>query len=106
MRGFPSLRNCVQIDENAPILDFHGIGRNAILLEAGLADSRATMEFPIVPGTDDIFAVQPALAQRAADMVAGVGNYPDFRIPERNGELHVGPTLTRRSGVWESSSRE
>jgi hypothetical protein len=47
------------------------------------------MELPIVPWTDNILPVQAAFAKWAADMVASVGNHPDFCVLERNGKFHV-----------------
>ncbi|MFO1103443.1 MAG: hypothetical protein U1E20_11135 [Methylocystis sp.] len=90
MRRLLALGDGVQINQNAPVLDFHRIGRNAILFEAGFADPCATMEFPIVPWTDNVLSVQPAVAKRPADMVAGVGNHPDFSLLERDGKFRVG----------------
>jgi hypothetical protein len=69
-----------KIDENAAILDLHWIGRNAVLLETGLACTAAAMKFPIMPGADEVFAIQPALAERPADMVAHIRNRAECPI--------------------------
>ena len=58
-----------------------------------------------MPGTDDIVAIQPALAKRSADVVARVRNRAEFPILERNCKLAV-PCLMRLSGGPESSSGE
>ena len=48
--------------------------------EARLADAGAAMKLPVMPGADDIVAVQPALAKRPADMVAHIGNRAELSV--------------------------
>src|SRR5712691_7568878 len=88
------------VDEDAAVLDLHGKRGNAVLLEPGFADAATAVKLPIVPGADDEFAVQPALAKRPADMVARIRYGAEFPVLERYRELlvHRGDTLERRRG--------
>jgi hypothetical protein len=62
------------VHQHAAVFDLHRIGRHRILLEAGLALAVAAMEFPVVARAGDVFAVEPAFAERAADVIARVGD--------------------------------
>jgi hypothetical protein len=72
MRFFLPLAGGVKIYKDAAALDPHRICRDTILFETKLADSTAPVKFPIMPRTDDIIAIQPALAKWAANVVAYV----------------------------------
>jgi hypothetical protein len=75
------------IDENAAVLDLDGVGGNAILLEAGLAEPAAAVKLPIVPGADDVFAIEAPVAQGPARMIARVRDHAESSIPERDRDL-------------------
>src|SRR5215475_15232171 len=60
------------VNEDTPAIDPHREGGNAVLLEARLAQAGAAMEFPAMPRADDVILIKPAVAQRAADVIAGV----------------------------------
>ena len=77
------------VDENAPAFEAHREGGHAVLLEAGLADAGAAMEFPAVPWTDDVIAVEPALAQRPTDMIARIRKHAVCSVAERNGDVDI-----------------
>ena len=100
VRRLVALAAGVKVDQDAAVLDLDRIGRNAVFLETGLAQAAAAVEFPIVPGADDIVAVQPAVAERSADVVAGIRNRAEFSILERYRELAVlrRDALERRLG--------
>src|SRR5262249_49509392 len=70
------------IDEHAPAFDLHRIGRHPVFLEPRFALAGATMEFPVVPGTDDVIAVETSLAQRPAHVVARVRHRPEAPVAE------------------------
>ena len=75
------------VDQDAAVLDLHRVGGNRVLLEARLALAGAAVEFPVVPGADDVVAVEPALAERAADVVAGVRHRAELPVLERQREI-------------------
>ena len=45
------------------------------------------MKFPIMSGTHDVIAVQPALTERAAGVIAHAGNDAEYAVAMREGEL-------------------
>src|ERR1035441_6279469 len=45
------------------------------------------MKFPIMPGAHDVIAVQPALAERAAGVIAHAGNDAEYAVVMREGEF-------------------
>ena len=59
------------VDQHAAALDPDLVHGHPVFLEAGLAYTGAAMEFPVVPGADYVVAFEAALAERAADVVAG-----------------------------------
>ena len=69
------------IDQDTAALDLHGKGGNAVVFEAWFAEAGTAVEFPIVPGADDVFAVEPAIAERPADMVAGICYDAECPVP-------------------------
>ena len=97
---FARLVACGNIDENAAVLDLDGIGGNAILLEAGFAEPAAAVKFPIVPGADDVFAIEPPVAERPAHMIACVRDRAELSVPEGDRDLAIlcGDALERRLG--------
>ncbi|MGH6837455.1 MAG: hypothetical protein ACREDT_01370 [Methylocella sp.] len=50
MRALGPLAAGGKVDENAAVLDLHRVGRNAVLLESGLADTSVAVELPIMLG--------------------------------------------------------
>src|SRR5450631_454749 len=92
----------IHIDQQAAVLDLDRIGGNAIVLEAGLTQAVAAVEFPVVPGADDIIAVESAVAERSADMVAGIRDRAELPILARYRQLAFArrDTLKRRFGKF------
>ncbi len=72
MRLLLTLAGSFEIYKYAAVLDLDRISGNAILFETRFAKSAATMKFPVMPGADDVIAVQPTITERSADMVARV----------------------------------
>jgi hypothetical protein len=77
------------IDEDTPVLYFHRICGDGILLEAWLALAGTAVEFPVVPGADDVVAVEPAVTKRSADVIAGVGHDAELAILVRERQVAV-----------------
>src|SRR5262245_3918955 len=75
--------------QEATGLDLHCIGGHRVLFEARLAFAGAAVEFPVVPGTDDVVPVEPAFAERPADVIAGVRDRPELPVLERHREVAV-----------------
>ncbi len=71
------------VDEQAAVLDLDRIRGNAVGLETGFAEAAAAVEFPVVPGADDVVAVESAFAERAADVVADVRHHAERAVLER-----------------------
>jgi hypothetical protein len=46
------------VDEQAAVLDLDRVRGNAVALETGLANAAAAVKFPVVPGADDVIAVE------------------------------------------------
>ena len=78
-----------KIYDDAAVLNLYRLCWNAILFEARLTNPATSMEFPIVPGADDIIALEPTLAKRASDMVASIRNRAEFSIFERYRDVLV-----------------
>src|SRR6185436_15814160 len=76
-----------EVDQQPPSLNPGLVTRDLVLLETWLSEPGGKVELIGVPGADDIFAVQPALTQRPADMVAGIGDDPKPSIQITNREL-------------------
>src|SRR5262249_40031673 len=57
-----------------------------VFLEARLAKAGATMEFPIVPGTNDVVAVETPLPERTAHVIARVRHGAEAPVAERDRE--------------------
>jgi hypothetical protein len=89
VRALRALAAGGKVDENAAVLDFHRVGRNAVPLETGLTDAAAAVKLPIMPGAYDIVAIKPALAKRPPDMVARIRNRAELPILERYCKLVV-----------------
>ena len=64
----------VDVDVDAAALDPRGVDGNRVLLEARLAQPGLPVELPVVPGADHVVAVELALAERPADVVAHAGD--------------------------------
>jgi hypothetical protein len=54
------------------VFDFDLVGRNTIILEPRFAFAAASMKFPVMPGADNVLAIEPALAQWSACVIARV----------------------------------
>jgi hypothetical protein len=61
---FPSLRGGTQIDIDMVALDLNGIGWHTVLFIARLALAGLMVEFPAVPGAQDILVLKSAVSQR------------------------------------------
>src|SRR5579871_842707 len=86
VRQLVALGGVRHINKHATLLDLHRKRRNTILFESGFALAGNTVEFPIVPGTDDVIAIEAAFAERSADMIAGVGNRAEHAVLEGDRE--------------------
>ena len=73
MRFLVTLSRGIEIDQNVTALYFDRIGRNTIVIEAWLALAATSVKFPVMPRADNIFAIQPAFAERSACVIAGIG---------------------------------
>src|SRR6185437_3107554 len=71
---FLACRGRGKIDIQPVVLHFCRIGWNLILFITGLSVTGSMMKLPIVPGTDDIVAVERPFPQRTAHMVADAGD--------------------------------
>ena len=87
MRRTMPLGAGLHIDEDPAVLDLDRKSRNPVILEARLAKTGDAMKFPLMPGADDVVAVQRALAQRAADMIAAVVNGAELSRLAAQGDL-------------------
>ena len=86
-----------QIDEDAAVLDLDGECRDAVVLEARFAGSGGAVEFPMMPGADNVVAVEMAVAERPARMVAGIGEGAERAVEERIAQQQE-PLWRRLSG--------
>src|SRR6516164_9077965 len=84
VRCFDTPRRRRDVDEYAAAFDLHREGRHTILFESRLPDAGATMELPTVPRTNDVIAVETAVAERPTDVVADVRNCAKPSILERD----------------------
>ncbi len=78
-----------QVDPQPAVLDPQRVARHLVVLEARLALAGAMVELPEVPRADDVVAVQAALAERPADVVADAGNGPEAAVAAGDGELRL-----------------
>ena len=77
----------VQVDVDATVLDPRRVDGNRVLLEAGLAQAGLPVELPVVPRADHVVAVELALAERAADVVAHSGDGAELAVAMDEGDL-------------------
>src|SRR5208282_1819685 len=78
------------VDEHVAAFDLHREGGHAVLLEAGLALAGATVEFPPVPRAFYVPGrIDAALAERAADVVAGVRDGAEYAVLERERDVRA-----------------
>ena len=63
-----------------PVLDLDAMRGHAVGLVAGLALAGPPVELVVMPGADDEITVQPAAAERTADVVADAGNRAEFAV--------------------------
>ena len=76
------------VDQDPSIFDSHRKRRDAILFEAGFALAGAAVEFPTMPRANDVIAIEAALAERTADMIADIGNRAELAILEGDRKWH------------------
>jgi len=74
------------VHQHAARLDLHRKGRDAIFLKARLAEAARAMEFPVMPRADEVIAVERALAERSAGVIADIRDRPETPVLERNRE--------------------
>ena len=60
--------------EQATIFHLHFVAGHGVILRAGLAATGDAIEFPVVPGAHHILAIQFALTERAAGVIAHAGD--------------------------------
>jgi hypothetical protein len=89
VRRLGAARGARDVNQHAPALDLDRKCRHAVRLEAGLADAGCAMELPAVPGADDVVAVETALAQRPAHMVADIRHDAELPIPVGDSDRNV-----------------
>ncbi len=65
-----ALRVRLAVHFNAPVANAHVIRGHHIRLEAAFAPTLHTVKAPLMPGADDVFALERSLAERATCMVA------------------------------------
>jgi hypothetical protein len=70
------------VDEHATAFDLERERGNLVVLESGFAFAGDAVEFPLMPGAHDVIAVEGAVAERSADMIAGVRNGAEFSVAE------------------------
>ena len=68
------------VDQHAAVFDLDGIGRHCIRFKTGFALAVTVMKFPEMPWTCHIVAIQPAFAERAADVIADAGNCAEAAV--------------------------
>ena len=59
------------LHEYPTCLDADGVRRYSVSFVAWFARAGLPVELPVMPGADDVVAVEPALPQRPADVIAG-----------------------------------
>jgi hypothetical protein len=82
-------RRGLQVDVGAPVLLLDRIRRDAVFLEAWFAFARHCVELPLMPRADDVGAVEPALAERAAGVVAHVRDRAEAAVLPGERDLGV-----------------
>src|SRR5688572_5557580 len=75
-----ALRDGLLRDEHAAVLDLDRMRRHAVRLVAGLARAGLPVELVVVPWADDEVAVERALAEGTADVVAGAGDRAELAV--------------------------
>ena len=68
----------VDVDQDAAGFYLHWKSRYPIVLESRLAKTRDPVKLPLMPGADNIVAVQRPFAERAAGMIADIVNSTEF----------------------------
>jgi hypothetical protein len=86
-------------DEYAAAFDLHRERRHAILFESRLTDAGTTVELPTVPRTNDVIAVETALAKRSTDVVADIRHRAELSILERDRKGDGSRLATPQRGV-------
>ena len=62
----------------------YAILRHRIAIEPRLPQPRSPMVFPVVPRADEVFAVEAAVSERTAGVVADPREGAEFTIPVRD----------------------
>src|SRR6516225_9721204 len=84
MGRFGPPRRRRDVDEYAAAFDLHRERRHTILFESRFTDAGATMELPTVPRTDDVIALETALAEWSTDVIADIRHRAELPILERD----------------------
>ena len=69
-----------RVEQHSPVLDLQRVLRNAIGFEARLAIAAAAVELVVMPWADHVLAIECAIAQRAADVIADPGNRAELAV--------------------------
>jgi hypothetical protein len=80
VRQLVARRRGLAVHQHAAVLDLDVVPRHAVGLVAGLALAGRAVELPIVPRADHVVAVERAVAERAADVVAGTRDRAELAI--------------------------
>ncbi len=89
MRQLVALGGVGNVDEHVAFFDLHRKRGYAIFLVARLALAGDAVEFPVVPRTNDVVAVEAAFAERPADVIAGMRHRAELPVLERERDRRV-----------------
>src|SRR5262249_7263625 len=82
---------------HSAVFHLHGITRNLVGLVPRFALAGAAMELVLVPGADHVVTIEPATTQRAADMIAAIGDDAKLAVTVRDGHRALAqPCLAER----------
>src|SRR6185436_7170040 len=88
VRQPPALRRRLQVDPDAAVAHLDAVARHAVGLVARLAGAGLPLEAPVVPRADDVIALERAVDERAADVVADAGDGAEGAVAVREREPH------------------
>jgi hypothetical protein len=74
------------IHQQPPVFDFRFEAGHPVVFETGLAFAGDVMELVIVPGTDDVVALEAAFAQGTAGVIAGARDDGEGAIHKGHGK--------------------
>jgi hypothetical protein len=92
-----ALRDGLGTDQQAPGFLLERIARDSVILEPGLAFARREMEFPVVPGAGEVFALERSFAERTADVVADAAHGTEPAVHEGQRD---GLAIDRHDAAW------